>query len=199
MQNLFAYLPHTFIPLFVAIDIVAVLPIFLSLTQGYSVEGQRRAVRESVATALLVGIVFIAMGEGIFSILGITNDDFKIAGGLVLLVFAILDLIRRDENPRQAAGKLGIVPLGVPLIVGPAVLTTLLVLVDHYGVAVTVVSFLMNLLIVWIVLSRSAAVVAVLGESGIIAISKVLALLLASIAVMMIRIGMQNIAGRGVS
>lgn len=131
MQNLLKYLPHTFIPLFVAIDIVAVLPIFLSLTQGYSVEGQRRAVRESVITALLVGIVFIAMGEVIFSILGITNDDFKIAGGLVLLVFAILDLIRRDEIPRKAAGNLGIVPLGVPLIVGPAVLTTLIVLVDH--------------------------------------------------------------------
>lgn len=197
MQNLLRYLPHTFIPLFVAIDIVAVLPIFLSLTQGYSVEGQKRAVRESVITALLVGIVFIAMGEVIFRILGITNDDFKIAGGLVLLVFAILDLIRRDEIPRKAAGNLGIVPLGVPLIVGPAVLTTLIVLVDHYGVAVTVVSFLMNLMIVWIVLRKSAAVVAVLGEGGIIALSKVMALLLASIAVMMIRIGMQNIAGRG--
>jgi len=197
MQNLLKYLPHTFIPLFVAIDIVAVLPIFLSLTQGYSVEGQRRAVRESVITALLVGIVFIAMGEVIFSILGITNDDFKIAGGLVLLVFAILDLIRRDESSRKAAGKLGIVPLGVPLIVGPAVLTTLIVLVDHYGVAVTVVSFLLNLLIVWLVLRKSASVVAVLGEGGIIAVSKVMALLLASIAVMMIRIGMQNIARRG--
>ncbi len=197
MQNLLKYLPHTFIPLFVAMDIVAVLPIFLSLTQGYSVEGQKRAVRESVITALLVGVVFIAMGEVIFRILGITNDDFKIAGGLVLLVFAILDLIRRDEIPRKAAGNLGIVPLGVPLIVGPAVLTTLIVLVDHYGVSVTVVSFLMNLMIVWIVLRKSAAVVAVLGEGGIIALSKVMALLLASIAVMMIRIGMQNIAGRG--
>ena len=196
MQNLLQYFPHTFIPLFVAIDIVAVLPIFLSLTQGFSAEEQGRAVRDSVITALLVGIVFIAMGEGIFSILGITNDDFKIAGGLVLLTFAILDLIRRDEIPRTAAGKLGIVPLGVPLIVGPAVLTTLIVLVDHYGVAVTVVSFLMNLLIVLVVLRKSAAVVAVLGERGIIAVSKVMALLLASIAVMMIRIGMQNIAGR---
>jgi multiple antibiotic resistance protein len=188
------YLPHTFIPLLVAMDIVAVLPIFLSLTQGFSVQEQRRAEGESVVTALLVGIVFIAMGEGIFRILGITNDDFKIAGGLVLLVFAILDLIRRDESPRKAAGKLGIVPLGVPLIVGPAVLTTLIVLVDHYGIAVTVISFLLNLLIVWLVLRKGAAVVAVLGEGGIIAVSKVMALLLASIAVMMIRIGMQNIA-----
>ncbi len=196
MQNLFTYLPHTFIPLFVAIDIVAVLPIFLSLTQGYSAEGQRTVVRESVLTALLVGIVFIALGEVIFSILGITNDDFKIAGGLVLLVIAILDLIRRYESPRKTEGGLGIVPLGVPLIVGPAVLTTLIVLVDHYGVAVTVASFLMNLLIVWVVLRKSAAVVKVLGEGGIVAVSKVMALLLASIAVMMIRIGMQNIAAR---
>jgi multiple antibiotic resistance protein len=146
-----------------------------------------------VATALLVGVVFIAMGEAIFRILGITNNDFKIAGGLVLLVFAVLDLIRRTEETRKPVGKLGVVPIGVPLIAGPAVLTTLLVLVDHYGIAVTVVSFLMNLLIVWIVLKKGASIVAVLGEGGIVAVSKVMALLLASIAVMMIRIGIENI------
>ena len=195
MDEFLRFLPHTLIPLFVAIDIVGVLPLFLSLTHGLSADAQKRAVRDSVVTALLVGIVFIAMGEAIFSILGVTNDDFKIAGGLVLLVFAVLDLIRRDELPRQPAGKPGIVPIGVPLIVGPAVLTTLIVLVDHYGIVVTLVSFLLNLLIVWLALRRSAAVIAVLGGGGIIAVSKVMALLLASIAVMMIRIGLQNIAG----
>ena len=192
-----AYLPHTFIPLFVAMDIVAVLPIFLSLTRGMSGQDQGKAARDSVATALLVGILFIVMGEVIFGILGITNDDFKIAGGLVLLVFAVMDLVRRDEGPPTASGKLGIVPLGVPLIVGPAVLTTLIVLVDHYGIAVTGLSFLLNLLIVWLVLRKAKSVVSVLGEGGIIAVSKIMSLLLASIAVMMIRIGVQNIAGRG--
>jgi multiple antibiotic resistance protein len=193
MDEVLRYLPHTFIPLFVAIDIVAILPIYLSLTHGFSVKERKKAATESVATALLVGVVFIAMGEAIFRILGITNNDFKIAGGLVLLVFAVLDLIRRTEETRKPAGKLGVVPIGVPLIAGPAVLTTLLVLVDHYGIAVTVVSFLMNLLIVWIVLKKGASIVAVLGEGGIVAVSKVMALLLASIAVMMIRIGIENI------
>jgi multiple antibiotic resistance protein len=193
MDEVLRYLPHTFIPLFVAIDIVAVLPIYLSLTHGLSVKERKKAAAESVATALLVGVVFIAMGEAIFRILGITNNDFKIAGGLVLLVFAVLDLIRRTEETRKPVGKLGVVPIGVPLIAGPAVLTTLLVLVDHYGIAVTVVSFLINLLIVWIVLKKGASIVAVLGEGGIVAVSKVMALLLASIAVMMIRIGIENI------
>jgi multiple antibiotic resistance protein len=193
MAEFLRYLPHTFIPLFVAIDIVAVLPIYLSLTHGLSVKERKKAAAESVATALLVGVVFIAMGEAIFRILGITNNDFKIAGGLVLLVFAVLDLIRRTEETRKPVGKLGVVPIGVPLIAGPAVLTTLLVLVDHYGIAVTVVSFLINLLIVWIVLKKGASIVAVLGEGGIVAVSKVMALLLASIAVMMIRIGIENI------
>jgi multiple antibiotic resistance protein len=193
MDEVLRYLPHTFIPLFVAIDIVAILPIYLSLTHGFSVKERKKAATESVATALLVGVVFIAMGEAIFRILGITNNDFKIAGGLVLLVFAVLDLIRRTEETRKPAGKLGVVPIGVPLIAGPAVLTTLLVLVDHYGIAVTVASFLMNLLIVWIVLKKGASIVAVLGEGGIVAVSKVMALLLASIAVMMIRIGIENI------
>lgn len=190
------FLPHTFIPLFVAIDIFAVLPIFLSLTHGLTKPEQRSVIRESVATALLVSIAFIALGEGIFTILGITESDFKIAGGLVLLVFAILELIRRDEGRRRARGKFGVVPIGVPLIVGPAVLTTLLVLVDHYGVVTTVFSLLLNLLIVWFSLSRGGALVKVLGEGGIIAVSKVMALLLASIAVMMIRLGLESLLSR---
>ena len=196
MPEFLKYIPHTFIPLFVAIDIVAVLPIYLSMTQGLSAREKKKAATESVATALVVGAVFIAMGEGIFRILGITNNDFKIAGGLVLLVFAVLDLIRRTEETRKTAGKFGVVPIGVPLIAGPAVLTTLLVLVDHYGIAVTAASFLMNLLFVWIVLRKGSSVLAVLGEGGIVAVSKVMALLLASIAVMMIRIGVENIVKR---
>ena len=197
MTELLRYIPHTFIPLFVAIDIVGVLPVFLSLTQGLSVQKQGKVVRESVGTALLTGICFIALGEVIFQILGITKDDFKIAGGLVLLVFSIIDLVRRTDEKKSVVGKIGIVPIGVPLIVGPAVLTTLIVLVDHYGIAATGISFLANLLIVWVVLRKSSAIVALLGESGVGSISKIMALLLASIAVMMIRIGIQNVVATG--
>jgi multiple antibiotic resistance protein len=196
MLSLLYDLPLAFIPLFVAIDIFGVLPIFLSLTQGLTLEERSRIARESVVTALFVGLAFIAAGEVIFGILGITESDFKIAGGLVLLVFAVLDLVRGTEARKSARRQLGVVPIGVPLIVGPAVLTTLIVLVDHYGVPPAVIAFLLNLAIVWIFFRKGISLVKVLGQNGITAISKIMSLLLASIAVMMIRLGVENIISK---
>lgn len=183
---------YAFIPIFVAVDIFAIVPIFVSMTEGMSQQKKLTVERESVITALAVGLSFIAVGEGIFKILNITENDFKIAGGLILLIFAVLDLMGYTKV-REQAGKLGVVPLGVPLIVGPAVLATILVLVDHYGIVPTVVSFIVNLIIVWLSFRASSKILTLLGRGGIMAISKIMALLLASIAVMLIRIGVENI------
>ena len=100
MADILKSLPLTFIPLFVAIDIFAVLPVFLAMTHGLSREKNRTIIKESIVTALFVSLAFIAMGEAIFRILGITNNDFKIAGGLVILVFAVLELVRTGEGKR---------------------------------------------------------------------------------------------------
>jgi len=192
MENILKVLPHTFIPLFIAIDVFAILPLFISLTLE-TPASKKQIIRDSIFTALIVGLLFIALGEAIFNILGITPDDFKIAGGLVLLIFAVLELIRHDEERRKPMGRIGVVPIGVPLIVGPAVLTTLLVLVDHFGIVPTVISFILNLPIVWIFFSNAERIMTFFGKGGIIGISKVIALLLASIAIMMIRLGIINI------
>ena len=193
MLDIIKTLPNTFIPLFVAIDVFMVLPIFISMTKDMTGITRKAVVRDSIITALIVSIVFIALGEGIFKILGITSDDFKIAGGLVLLVFAIMDLIQRGESRLRSDAKMGVVPLGVPLIAGPAVLTTTLVLVAHYGIVSTLVSLILNLFIVWVSLIKAERIITFFGRGGIIGISKVMALLLASIAIMMIRIGIENI------
>lgn len=186
------YIIYTFIPIFVAIDIFAVIPIFVAITEGLSQKKIRSVERESVFTAFAVGMAFIALGEGIFSILGITTDDFKVAGGIILLILAILDLTGYTRLRKQS-GSTGVVPLGVPLIVGPAVLTTMLVLVDHYGAIPTIISFTANLFIVWLSMRVSRRIMNIFGRGGITALSKIMALLLASIAVMMIRIGIVNI------
>jgi multiple antibiotic resistance protein len=193
MKDILYALPNTFIPLFVAMDVFAVVGIFVSLTEEMSHPERKEIVRDSVLTALFVGLGFMALGEAAFRILGITVDDFKIAGGLILLVIAILDIVNPQSRTKLPGGKLGIVPLGVPLIVGPAVLTTLLVLVDHYGTVPTIICFLLNLLVVWVSLANAERLVRTFGKGGIIAISKLMLLLLAAIAVMMIRIGLENI------
>ncbi|MEK6528562.1 MAG: MarC family protein [Nitrospirota bacterium] len=193
MLEILKALPNTFIPLFVAIDIFAVLPIFISLTSEMPESDRRAIIRQSTITALAVSLLFVAIGEAVFKVLGITVNDFKIAGGLILLVIAILDLIRFSKDKRIPEDPIGVVPIGVPLIVGPAVLTTLIVLIDHYGIVPTLISLIVNLLIVWLSFQKAQNIIKLIGKNGIIAISKVMALLLAAIAVMMIRLGLEGI------
>jgi multiple antibiotic resistance protein len=193
MWEIIRFLPNTFIPLFVAIDVTALLPIFLSLTSGMTEREKHSVTKQSIFTALAVSLAFVAVGEAIFSILGITVNDFKIAGGLILLVLAILELMKESQEVRASFGNVGVVPIGVPLIAGPAVVTTLLVLVDHYGISSTIISLLLNLLLVWFAFTKAQKITEFFGKNGIAAISKVMALLLAAIAVMMIRLGVEGI------
>jgi multiple antibiotic resistance protein len=193
MEDILRILPNTFIPLFVATNIFMLLPIFISLTKDMSHQKRRVVIRDSILTAFIVSFLFFALGEVIFRIIGITADDFKIAGGLLLLIIAILDITRHIEEKLQPDIKFGVVPIGVPLIVGPAVLTNILLLVDHYGILPTVVSLVLNLIIVWISLINAERITRLVGRGGIMGIAKVMALLLASIAIMMIRIGVENI------
>jgi len=192
MLEVLKNLPMTFIPIFVAMDVFAVLPIFISVTSETAEDKKKIIVKNSIITALAVSLAFVAVGEVVFTILGITVDDFKIAGGLVLLVIAVLDLLRYSGERRKIEDTIGVVPIGVPLIVGPAVLTTLIVLIDHYGIIPTIISLIINLIIVWASFVKAEVIIRLIGKNGIIALSKVMAILLASIAVMMIRIGVTN-------
>jgi multiple antibiotic resistance protein len=193
MEDILRILPNTFIPLFVATNIFMLLPIFISITKEMTKVKRKVVVRDSILTAIIVSFLFIALGELIFRILGITTDDFKIAGGIVLLVFAVRDLVHSGEERIKPDIKVGVVPIGVPLIVGPAVLTNILLLVNLYGIVPTIISLILNLLIIWISLINAERIISIVGRGGIIGIAKVMALLLASIAVMMIRIGLVNI------
>ncbi len=193
MEDILKSLPNTFIPIFVAINVFMLLPLFVSITRDLTRPKRSEVVKESILTAFLVSLSFIALGEVIFRILGITGDDFKTAGGLLLLVFAVRDLIHSGEERIKSDYKVGVVPIGVPLIVGPAVLTNILILVDHYGIIPTVISLLLNLLIVWVALSNAERMLNFFGKGFVIAIGKVMLLFLAAIAIMMIRIGVINI------
>jgi multiple antibiotic resistance protein len=179
----------TFIPLFVAVDVVAVVLIYLGIGMPLDETARRRLVLEATMTAAAVGVGFLFVGDAVLHFLGVTVGDFQIAGGVLLLVLSIHDLLHPDMPLRQPGARPGIVPLGIPMIVGPAVLTTLLTLARTYGYAMTVIAFAANLLIVWAALRWAALIGGVLGEAGGRAITKVFSLVLAAIAVTFIRRG----------
>jgi len=182
----------SFIPLFVAVDAFGVLPIFVSLTEGLSKEEKNRIVIQSIWTASIVAVVFVLVGKLIFRFLGITIADFMIAGGAILFCISITDIINPTQKRRMPSDNLGSVPLGTPLIVGPAVLTISLVLESQYGLIPTIISILLNILLAAAVFRSSFRLITILGQAGTKALSKVMHLLLAAIAVMLIRHGLQQ-------
>ena len=179
-----------FVPLFVAMDVIGVLPIYISLTDGLNKKQQRTVLLEAIATITILGIAFIFLGRGMFNFIGISVADFKVAGGLVLLILAISDLLFSEKSRQQpAVQSIGVVPLGMPLIVGPATLTALIVQVDAVGTPMTLLAFLANLCITFLVFISSGAIIKIIGKAGSQAFSKIANLFLAAIAVMIIRSG----------
>ena len=178
-----------FVPIFFAVDAIGVLPIFLSLTEGTDTRTRRKIIRDSVVTALFVAVAFVFFGKSIFRLLGVTVHDFLVAGGVLLFLIATLDLVSGRKMAREV-GSIGVAPLGTPLIAGPAVLTTALVLVDIYGLLATLGAIVANVVLAGGVLLHAEVLERVLGSTGSKAISKIVSLLLAAIAVMMIRKGL---------
>ncbi|MGD2093617.1 MAG: MarC family protein [Phycisphaerales bacterium] len=183
----------SFIPLFVAVDAIGVLPIFISITEGLEKSERAKIILQSMVTASCLAIGFILVGKLVFRALGITISDFMIAGGAILFCLSIIDIINPVKRRRIPGKELGAVPLGTPLIVGPAVLTTSLVIVSEYGLLPTMISVIANIFVAGFVFSLSAVLIKFLGEAGSKALSKVTSLLLAAIAVMLIRRGLEQI------
>jgi multiple antibiotic resistance protein len=180
----------SFIPLFVAIDVLGLVPIFLSLTGKMKPQEKKKLITDATLTALAVSLVFLFGGRMIFNFLGITENDFRVGGGIVLLVLAIVELIFAGEENRTPQTSVGVVPIGIPLIIGPAVLTTLLIVVDAYGYLAAVIALLANLFLVWLIFRNSNLIIRIMGEAGSKAFAKVAALFMAAIAIMMIRVGL---------
>lgn len=179
----------SFIPLFVAIDIIGTAPIFLGFTEGISRYQRKKLIVEALMTAFIVAVVFLFGGKAILRFLGITINDFRIAGGLVLLILSINDILSSSDERRNPHTNIGIVPLGIPLIMGPAALTTILILVDKYGYSMTIFSMITNFIIIWLVLINAKWITRAIGDGGAKAFAKIASLFLAAYAVMMIREG----------
>lgn len=180
----------SFIPIFVAMDALGLLPLYMGFTGGLKKKDKRKIINQSIITAFMLGVAFLFLGKWVFKILGVMIFDFKVAGGLVLLTIALRDLFVNDEKiHRLSVDTMGAVPIGIPLITGPAVLTTMVMMLDSYGVTLTVISFIANLVIVWVVFTYADAISKSLGKAGSKAVSKIAHLLLVAIAVMMMRKG----------
>jgi multiple antibiotic resistance protein len=203
MRPFFAPYIQSFLPLFVAINPMGIIPIYLSVTENLSAADRRRLTLQAMITAVGLSVLILFAGQLIFSLLGITVNDLRVGGGLILLVLSISNLIfgdyrRRDPTAGQEGAEgedlasVGIVPLGIPLIVGPAAITSILVSREAYGYLPTLASLIVNMGLVFLTLVASPWVGRVTGSAGSRAIAKVASLFLAAISVAMIHAGIMG-------
>jgi len=201
-----------FIPLFVVIDPAGTIPVYLALTERFEIAQRRRIARRAASVAALTGVLFVLLGQATLRFLGVRFEDFQIAGGILLAILAIINLLvpgKPGVDPSAPDDQLGIVPLAVPLIVGPATMTTSLLLVNTYSkayndnfgapwgqfivVTMVCVALLINIAMLFAAMWHSDRLAAIVGRNTMAVVNKIVMILLAAIAVSLVRQGVVSI------
>jgi multiple antibiotic resistance protein len=179
--------------LFIALDPLGNAPLFYSITSALPQPKRRLIVSRSIYVAFTILVLFTLAGDVFLSYFGLTIADFQISGGIILLIYGIAGILGFTEatmikEPREAE-SLAIVPLATPLLAGPAAIATVLYLKATVGILATLTAVAINTAITFATLRHSDRLMEALGENGAIALTKMMAILLAAIAVSMIRSG----------
>lgn len=194
----------TFTSILFLVDPIAVVPTFLAITQGESVERRRATARRACMAAAILLIVFAAGGNLIFRAFGITLPAFRIAGGAILWLVA-MDMLRGERPTQESEAEIdegrrkedvALTPLAIPLLAGPGAISTVMVLSGQARTparaAVVYVSIVLTLLISWIMLRVGDRVMSHFGQTGIRVTMRIMGLLLAAVAVQFIVTGVRE-------
>ncbi len=181
------------IALFIIVDPFGNIPIFMGLTETIP-ENQRKKLYN---TATLVGVilllVFAFTGQEILTIFGLSIYSFEVAGGILLLIVSIRILISGTKHePEDSPETLGAVPIAIPLLVGPGAITTTIFNLQTYGIIISIVSVIVVLALTWVILRFINPIYRVLGKTGSVVIARVMALLIAAIAIQYILTGVTH-------
>jgi multiple antibiotic resistance protein len=168
------------------------VPLFISLTAGQSKAVRKKAAWQGVLVAFCVIVVFAAFGQQILHNLGITLPALQCAGGLLLLLIALQLLTDTADDPVQQQNvNIAFVPLGTPLLAGPGAIVATMVFVQRAdGAVADVVAISVGIvlihLVLWLVLRFSGVIMRVLGENGVLLVTRIAGLLLSAIAVQLV-------------
>lgn len=196
-------LVEVFVTLFVIMDPVGTVPIFLSLTAGRSPATARRAAWQAVAVSFLVITLFALFGQQILNYLHISLPALQCAGGLLLLLVA-LELLtgKQDELTASADANIALVPLGTPLLAGPgAIVATMLFVqdIDTWGDGASVALGVLGVHVaLWAAMRFSLPILRVIRDGGVLLVTRIAGLLLSAIAVQLVADAVRAfIAGEG--
>ncbi len=181
------------IALFIIVDPFGNIPIFVGLTDTMEDNQRKRIFNVATVVALVLLLVFSFAGQEILNIFGLSIYSFEVAGGILLLIISIRILLSNGSHEHvESPESMGAVPIAMPLLVGPGAITTTIFNIQTYGIYIAVISVVAVLAITWVVLRFMNSIYRVLGKTGSLVIARVMALLIAAIAIQYILTGVAH-------
>ena len=195
---MFDQLLENTILLFVAVDPIALVPIFASLTQGLNKNDIKKIYIQATIVSFFVLSLFYVFGTAILDIMGISMSSFKIIGGLFLIAIAFQMVLEQRQSRRQNTAEvalddesiqsLAIFPLAIPLIAGPGAMTTALLIAETNAINTTetLINFIPILIIIVLVafaMWLSASLSKTVSPTIIIVVQKIFGILLGALAI----------------
>jgi len=185
------------IALFVVIDPIGTVPLFIALTEKMGKEERKAVSKTAIITSGVLLIVFAVAGTQILTIFGITIFSFMIAGGILLFIVAIELLThgiwRFGSSGGSATGESGVVPLAFPLLAGPGAITSVIISFQTAGLIVTILSIAIVIGITYVILRSINPIYRLLGRRGSMIITRVFAVFIAAIAIQYIVEGVKRL------
>jgi len=181
-----------FIALFVIMDPFGSIPIFLLATSGKGKRETTEAATYAVGVAALVLFFFLFLGDSLFRLLRIEFTSLQIGGGAVLGLLGMELVLGKSMLGSTSRGSSALALIGTPMLTGPGVIVSTMIFVKTYGHLPTLLASFPLLISSWVVLRLSSFFHRVLGKEGIEILSRVMGLLLVTIAVDLVMGGIRN-------
>jgi multiple antibiotic resistance protein len=181
------------IALFIIVDPFGNIPIFVGLTETMEDKQRKKVFNLAILVSLILLLVFSFIGQEILNIFGLSIYSFEVAGGILLLIISIRILISGSMHENvESPESIGAVPIAIPLLVGPGAITTTIFNLQAYGIIAAVLAVVIVLLLTWVILRFMGRIYRFLGKTGAVVIARVMALLIAAIAVQYILTGVTH-------
>ncbi|MCD6488885.1 MAG: MarC family protein [Desulfurococcales archaeon] len=184
---------QAFLMLFVVLDAIGNAPLFYYFTGKMDPQRRRSTIRLSIIVASLILLFFMALGDLVLTYLGVNINDFRIAGGIVLFIYAVLGILGHSVAEEVSGEDIAVVPLATPLLAGPGAITVMIYIKYTWGLWTAFASLLINMVIAWFFLENGDKLLSLLGRTGSTVLSKIMAILLAAYSIAMIREGILEI------
>ncbi len=199
MSEFFNAVIKSFIVLIIILDPFLGMAVFLSLTRNMNQKDRVSQAFMAVLVAFVLMLIFLFIGQILFSVLGITFSSFIVAGGVILLILGIEEILGLEFSKRESDTKVAAIIIGTPLLCGPGAITSIIILAQKYGYFAPVSALVLSLFITWLLLLFSDKITQLLGNRLIEVLSRVLGLILAAMAVEFIKEGIIKMIGEMVA